>query len=122
MSVRKAALDLDVLVAVAERAQFLPERLKKWLKRGARPAVKKADPAARRRLCAGGARQQQRPAAGKNKTPRRRLSGAHSITSSARARIDGGIVRPSARAVFRLMTNSNLVGCSTGRSAGLAPL
>src|SRR5206468_12480457 len=47
---------------------------------------------------------------------------AHSITSSARARIAGAIVRPSALAVFRLMTNSNLVGCCTGRSAGLAPL
>ena len=45
----------------------------------------------------------------------------HSITSSARARIDGGIVRPSALAVLRLITSSNLVGCSTGKSAGLAP-
>jgi hypothetical protein len=34
---------------------------------------------------------------------------------------DGGIVRPSALAVFRLMTSSNLVGCSTGKSAGFAP-
>jgi hypothetical protein len=32
------------------------------------------------------------------------------------------MVRPSAFAVFRLMTNSNLVDCTTGRSAGLAPL
>src|SRR5205814_10277012 len=46
----------------------------------------------------------------------------HSMTSSARARIDGGTVRPSAIAVLRLTTSSNLVGCSTGRSAGLAPL
>jgi MFS family permease len=45
----------------------------------------------------------------------------HSITSSARARIDGGMVRPSAFAVFRLMTSSNVVGCSTGSSAGRAP-
>ena len=30
--------------------------------------------------------------------------------------------RPSVLAVLRLITNSNLVGCSTGRSAGLAPL
>ena len=44
------------------------------------------------------------------------------ITSSARASTDGGIVRPSALAVFRLITSSNFVGCSTGRSAGLAPL
>ena len=46
----------------------------------------------------------------------------HSMTSSARARIDGGTVRPSALAVLRLITSSNFVGCWTGRSAGLAPL
>jgi hypothetical protein len=45
----------------------------------------------------------------------------HSMTSSARARIRGGTVRPSACAVLRLMTSSILVGCWTGRSAGLAP-
>ena len=45
-----------------------------------------------------------------------------SITWSARASTDGGIVRPRALAVLRLMTSSNFVGCSTGRSAGLAPL
>src|SRR5262249_17382470 len=44
------------------------------------------------------------------------------ITSSARSDSDGGIVRPSALAVLRLMTSSNVVGCSTGRSSGLAPL
>jgi hypothetical protein len=33
-----------------------------------------------------------------------------------------GISSPSALAVVRLMTNSNLVDCCTGRSAGLAPL
>src|SRR5262249_43050268 len=46
----------------------------------------------------------------------------HSITSSARATRVAGTSRPSALAVFRLSTNSNLVGCCTGRSAGLAPL
>src|SRR5688572_15341764 len=45
----------------------------------------------------------------------------HSMTWSARSRNDGGIVRPSALGVLRLMTNSNFVGCSIGRSAGLAP-
>jgi hypothetical protein len=44
------------------------------------------------------------------------------MTSSARARIDGGIVSPSALAVFRLITSSKVVGFWTGRSAGLAPL
>src|SRR5437660_11908049 len=47
---------------------------------------------------------------------------AYWITSSARRSRDGGIVIPSALAVLRLMINSNFVGCSTGRSAGLAPL
>src|SRR5215813_2115953 len=46
----------------------------------------------------------------------------YSITSSARARIDGGMVRPRVLAVLRLTTSSKLVGCCTGRSAGLAPL
>src|ERR671936_294686 len=45
----------------------------------------------------------------------------HSITSSARNRTDCGTVRPSAFAVLRLMTRSNLVGCSTGISPALAP-
>jgi putative ABC transport system substrate-binding protein len=47
---------------------------------------------------------------------------AYSITSSARASSEGGTVRPSAFAVLRLMTRSNLVGCWIGRSAGFAPL
>src|SRR6202030_1074591 len=50
------------------------------------------------------------------------LAPPHSMTSSAWARMEGGTVRPSALAVLRLITSSNLVGCSTGRSAGLAPL
>ena len=45
----------------------------------------------------------------------------YSITLSARARKDSGMVSPSALAVFRLTTRSNLVGCSTGRSSGLMP-
>jgi hypothetical protein len=50
------------------------------------------------------------------------LTPAYWITSSARRRREGGIVIPSALAVLRLITSSNLVGCSTGSSAGLAPL
>ena len=45
----------------------------------------------------------------------------HWISSSARPSSDGGIVSPSALAVLRLITSSNFVGCSTGRSPGLAP-
>src|SRR3954452_10671936 len=43
----------------------------------------------------------------------------HSITSSAVASSDGGMMRPRAFAVLRLNTSSNFVGCCTGRSAGL---
>jgi hypothetical protein len=46
----------------------------------------------------------------------------HSMTSSARRRNDSGIVSPSAFAVLRLITNSNLIGRSIGKSATLAPL
>jgi hypothetical protein len=42
----------------------------------------------------------------------------HSSTSSARPSKVGGISRPRALAVFRLITNWKWVGCSTGRSAG----
>ena len=45
----------------------------------------------------------------------------YSMISSARASTDGGIVKPSAFAALRLMTNSNFVGRSTGRSAAFAP-
>src|SRR5215467_8388538 len=45
----------------------------------------------------------------------------HSITSAACASIDVGTARPSALAVLRLITSSNLVGACTGRSAGFSP-
>src|SRR5262245_19072720 len=47
---------------------------------------------------------------------------SHLITLSARNSTDCGIVRLSAFAVFRLITNSNFVGRSTGNSAGFAPV
>jgi len=51
-----------------------------------------------------------------------RAAGAHSIISSAMESTPGGTSMPSACAVCKFRTNSNLVGCSTGRSAGFAPL
>jgi hypothetical protein len=54
--------------------------------------------------------------------PRRTPARPYLITASAWKRRLGGMVRPSASAVFRLMISSNFVGCSTGKSAGLAPL
>src|SRR5262249_27225939 len=50
------------------------------------------------------------------------LAPSHSITSSASCCNCRGTLRPRAFAVLRLITSSNLVGCSTGRSAGLSPL
>jgi hypothetical protein len=47
---------------------------------------------------------------------------AYSITSSARASSVAGMSTPSIRAVCPLMTSSNLADCTTGKSAGLAPL
>ena len=44
------------------------------------------------------------------------------MISSARTSSDCGMARPSVLAVLRLMTSSNFVGCSTGRSAGVAPV
>ena len=59
---------------------------------------------------------------GQQETHALQQKASYSITSSARASKEGGTVRPSALAVLRLITNSNLVGCSTGRSEGLVPL
>src|SRR5262249_35624466 len=60
--------------------------------------------------------------------PRRRapeqhdeLAPFHSITLSARSTSPLGISWPIAFAVLRLMISSNLLGCSTGRSAGFVP-
>src|SRR6516165_1391091 len=44
---------------------------------------------------------------------------SYSIISSARASSVGGTVRPSIRAVLRLITSSYLFGRCTGRSLGL---
>jgi len=48
-------------------------------------------------------------------------SDAHSMTSSVRIMTVGGTVKFESLAVLRLTTSSNLVGCSTGMSAGFAP-
>src|SRR6516225_4375681 len=64
----------------------------------------------------------KRPRRGRDAEQRdERAPAAHSITSSARPSSVSGIVRPSAVAVIRLMTRSNLIGCSTGKLAGFAP-
>src|SRR6516225_3510079 len=62
----------------------------------------------------------QRPR-GRTAEQRDEIAPLHSITSSASNCREFGTSRPSALAVCRLMTNSNLVDCRTGRSAGFAP-
>ena len=66
-----------------------------------------------------GTEQQTSPLLSKGQSPTSALG--YSITSSAITSRLCGIVRPSAFAVLRLITSSNLVGCSIGRSAGFAP-
>src|SRR5262249_16363341 len=63
----------------------------------------------------------ERPRSSRAAEQRKEGAAFHSITSSARASSAGGMVRPSALAVGRLITSSSLVGNSTGRSPGLAP-
>ena len=53
--------------------------------------------------------------------PQRTNSRRYSMTSSARTRMDCGIVMPSAFAVVRLIASSKIAGCNTGNSEGLAP-
>src|SRR5262245_22186830 len=64
----------------------------------------------------------ERPRDGRAAEQRDELAALHSITSSAIASTPAGISRPSMRAVWWLMTSSNLVGCTTGVSADFAPL
>src|SRR5262249_32403890 len=46
----------------------------------------------------------------------------HLITLSARASTFGGILSPICFAALRLITNSNFIGASTGKSAAFVPL
>src|SRR5262249_32307482 len=64
----------------------------------------------------------ERPRGRRAAEQRDEVAALHSITSSPRATSVGGTVRPSARAVLRLITNRYLVGYCSGKSAGLSPL
>jgi hypothetical protein len=52
----------------------------------------------------------------------RKMASAYSITRSARERNTGENVNPIVFAVRKLTASSNVVGCSTGMSAGFVPL
>jgi hypothetical protein len=64
----------------------------------------------------------ERPQCGRSGKKRDELPPSHSITSSAVICMINGTARPSFLAVFRLITNSNLLDCMTGRSPGFSPL
>src|SRR5882724_4078365 len=102
---------------VAEPSEPFAKSLQEWigLRSGGQPADARR-PA--RLLRPGSERRGEEPGS----TSKERSALHHSITWSARASSDCGMVRPSAFAVFRLMTRWYLEACSTGRSAGLAPL
>src|SRR5262245_24290788 len=81
-----------------------------------RPGAEEPDHRHRRLLRTRGERRRRRAAdQGADLAP------PHSITSSARARNVGGMSRPIALAVLRLIASSNLVGNWTGSSLILAP-
>src|SRR5262249_53100198 len=87
-----------------------------------RLAVQDPDHRHRRLLRARGRRPNERRRHGRAARQRDEGASVHSITSSAMASSPGEKVTPRALAVWRLMMNSNFVGCTIGRSAGLAPL
>src|SRR5262249_45790410 len=62
----------------------------------------------------------ERPCGSRAAEQRDERAAPHSITLSASASSLSGIWRPSAFADFRLITSSRRVGCTTGRSEGLA--
>src|SRR5262249_25697467 len=119
---RRAVFDDDVLTLdVAVLVQSLPQSIDAQppLGRFERAGEEEADPQHLARLLRA---RRERPRG--SRPAERGKEGAtphHSITSSARESSVGGTARPSACAVLRLITNSNAVGSSTGRSAGRAP-
>jgi hypothetical protein len=68
------------------------------------------------------ATEERRVVKGHKETHALQQRASYSITSSARAMSVGGTWRPSALAVFRLITNSNFIGAWTGSSLGFEPL
>src|SRR5262249_11243635 len=114
-----AILDRDVLTfykasflqALAEPPQTIRQRVR-------RSGIKKPDHRRPRLLCPC----HQRPYGGRPAEQRDERAARHSITSSASNWTELGTSRPIVLAICTLMTSSNLVNCTTGRSTGFAPL
>src|SRR5207302_895825 len=107
-----AVLDDDgASLAIAEFTQSLPEGIEEGAARiGGGPIDEPDTGDCHWRLCMGGERYQEKA----KDQGEERHQGLHRSTSLAWKRSVGGIVRPSACAVFRLITSSNFIGCSTG--------
>src|SRR5262249_58729885 len=119
LSAAPAVLDSDVLpIDEAGVAQTPAERRRQMRGIVGTAGIELTDHRHRRLLRV----RRERPSGSRAADKRDEFAPFHSITSSARASSVGGISRPSALAVLRLMTSSNLVGCCTGRSAGFSPL
>src|SRR5262245_42334347 len=103
-----------------ELAQPLPKCVEQGRPIGRGRQTKKTYPGQPSHLLSPGSARRGEETASQN--PEERPPVHYSITWSARWSSAGGIVRPSAFAVLRLMTSSNVAGSWTGRSAGLAPL
>src|SRR5262245_41781009 len=116
---RPAIFDCDTAsFNVASGIEALAECSRQRCKGTRRAGVKEPDHRHRRLLRARRERPRRRRAA----EQRDELAALHSTTSSARADKSGGTSIPICLAVFRFITNSNLLDCMTGKSAGLSPL
>src|SRR5262249_32906733 len=119
MALSPTVLNREVLAVDQTRfTQALPKRCHTIGVGLRRAGAEKANHRHRRLLRA----RRERPCRRCAAEQRDELAAPHSITSSAATCSVGGTVRPSALAVLRFITNSNLVGCKTGKSAGFSPL
>src|SRR4029453_410765 len=112
---RKASLEDEVTAfEVADSTHPLPENVHVRVRRGGRRQI--ANTEGLHGLLRARRERPRHCRAAKKRDERAPLHlRGHSITSSARAESVGGTSIPSAFAVFRLMMNSNLVDCTTGR-------
>src|SRR5262249_26716368 len=115
-----AILDRDIAtVDPAKFAQSLHERGGPFASGRTRALAQEADGRQPPRLLRA---RRERPSCCRAAEQGDELAPFHSITSSARASSVFGTIRSSALAVFKLISNSYLVGTCTGRSAGFSPL
>src|SRR5262249_48379950 len=102
---------------IARFLQALAERRDLLAQRSGRCGIEEADHSHRRLLRA----RRERPRRSHSAKERDELAELHWITSSASESRLSETVTPSDLAVLRLMTNSNFVDWTIGRSAAFAP-